>query len=83
MNKRIYLVILLADYLLNQLHKKYDLILLDCAPGFDIEAIATMNVAGGLLLVTNPEYPAVVSAVKLAFPFSQASCDGWSRSEPR
>ncbi|MBU2562794.1 MAG: AAA family ATPase [Nanoarchaeota archaeon] len=52
------------DKLLKDVSKKYDLILLDCAPGFDIEAIATMHVAGGLLLVTNPEYPAIVTAVK-------------------
>ena len=54
------------DDLLDKLTKKYDLILLDCAPGLDIEAIAAMHVAGGLLLVTNPEYPAIVSAVKTA-----------------
>jgi len=52
------------ERLLNNLSKEYDLILLDCAPGFDIESIATMHVAGGLLLVTNPEYPAIVTAVK-------------------
>jgi len=52
------------DVLLSKLSKEYDLILLDCAPGFDIESIATMHVAGGLLLITNPEYPAIVSAVK-------------------
>ncbi len=52
------------EKLLEGFYKDYDLILLDCAPGFDIEAIATMNVAGGLLIVTNPEYPSVASAVK-------------------
>ena len=57
----------LIDYyedLLKDFSKEYDLILLDCAPGFDLEAIATMHVAGGLLLVTNPEYPAIVTAAK-------------------
>jgi septum site-determining protein MinD len=52
------------DKLLGDLSKKYDLILLDCAPGFDIEAIAAMEVAGGLLLVTNPDYPSLVTAAK-------------------
>jgi len=52
------------DKLLKKLFKEYDLILLDCAPGFDIESIATMRVAGGLLLVTNPEYPAIVTIAK-------------------
>jgi len=52
------------ERLLNELANEYDMILLDCSPGFDIEAIATMYVAGGLLLVTNPDYPAIVSAAK-------------------
>lgn len=52
------------DILLTNLVKKYDLILLDSAGGFGIEAIATMQVADGLLLVTNPEYPAVVATAK-------------------
>ena len=52
------------DKLLRDLSKKYDLILLDCAPGFDIESIAAMQVAGGLLLVTNPDYPSLVTAAK-------------------
>lgn len=52
------------DKLLSGLSKKYDLILLDCAPGFDTEAIAAMHVAGGLLLVTNPDYPSLVTAAK-------------------
>lgn len=50
--------------LLKNLSPKYDLILLDCAPGFDLEAIAAMHVAGGLLLVTNPDYPSLVTAAK-------------------
>jgi len=52
------------DRLLNNLSEKYDIVLLDCSPGFDIEAIATMNIAGGLLLISNPEYPSIASAVK-------------------
>jgi len=52
------------DSLLKDLSDEYDLILLDCAPGFDVESVATMHVAGGLILVTNPEYPALVTAAK-------------------
>jgi chromosome partitioning protein len=52
------------DKLLKDLSKEYDLILLDCAPGLDIESIATLHVAGGLLLVTNPDYPSIITAVK-------------------
>lgn len=52
------------DILLTQLVKQYDLVLLDSAPGFGTEAIATMQVADGLILVTNPEYPAIVGTAK-------------------
>lgn len=62
--KNIIKIVKYYDKLLKKLSKEYDLILLDCAPGLDIEAIATMHVAGGLIIVTNPEYPAVVTAIK-------------------
>lgn len=52
------------DILLTQLVKQYDLVLLDSSPGFNTEAIATMQVADGLLLVTNPEYPAIAATAK-------------------
>jgi len=52
------------DILLSQIADQYDLILLDSAPGFGVEAIATMQVADGIMLVTNPEYPALTSTVK-------------------
>lgn len=52
------------DILLTQLVKQYDLVLLDSSPGFSTEAIATMKVADGLILVTNPEYPALVTTAK-------------------
>lgn len=64
MRKNIQKIVNYYDAILSKLYKEYDLILLDCAPGFDIEAIAAMQVAGGLLLVTNPEYPAIITAVK-------------------
>ncbi len=50
--------------LLKQLNKNYDYIILDAAGGFNIESIATMTVSDGILLVTNPEYPAVVATAK-------------------
>lgn len=52
------------EKLLKDLAKKYDLVLLDCAPGFDLEVIAAMYVAGGLLIVTNPDYPSLITAAK-------------------
>ncbi len=52
------------DHLLKNLSKYYDLIFLDASPGFDIESIAAMHVAGGLLIVTNPDYPSIVTAAK-------------------
>lgn len=52
------------DILLSQVVHDYDLILLDSAPGFSIEALAAMQVADGVMLVTNLEYPALSSAIK-------------------
>jgi MinD-like ATPase involved in chromosome partitioning or flagellar assembly len=52
------------ERLLEGLASAYDFILLDCSPGFDLESIAALHVAGGLLLVTNPSYPAIVTAAK-------------------
>jgi MinD-like ATPase involved in chromosome partitioning or flagellar assembly len=52
------------EKLLKLLAKNYDLILLDCAPGFDLESIAAMHIAGGMVLITNPEYPSIASAIK-------------------
>ncbi len=62
--KNIQKIVTYYNRLLSDLSKKYDLILLDCAPGFDVEAIAAMQVAGGLLIVTNPDYPSLVTAAK-------------------
>ncbi len=64
MRKNIQKIVSYYSKMLNGLSKKYDLILLDCAPGFDIEAIAAMHVASGLLLVTNPDYPSLITAAK-------------------
>ena len=52
------------DKLLRNLSKKYDLILLDCAPGFDLESLAAMHIAGGLLLIANPDYPSLITTAK-------------------
>lgn len=50
--------------LLSNLVRRYDLIVIDSAPGFGIEAVAAMQTADALLLVTNPELPAVMMAVE-------------------
>lgn len=60
----IYKIVKHYDRLLKNLSKYYDLIFLDSSPGFDIESIAAMHVAGGLLIVTNPDYPSIVTAAK-------------------
>ena len=52
------------DIFLTRLVDKYDLIILDSAAGFSEESIAAMQIADGLLLVTNPEYPAMVATAK-------------------
>lgn len=62
--KNIQKIVSFYDKLLRNLSKKYDLILLDCSPGFDIEAIGAMHVAGGLLLITNPDYPSLITTAK-------------------
>lgn len=52
------------DILLTELTKKYDLILLDSAPGFNAESIAAMVSSDALIMVTNPELPSVIAAAK-------------------
>lgn len=64
LRKNVFKIVKKYQKILKELSKEYDLILLDCAPGFETESIAAMHVAGGLLLVINPEYPALVSATK-------------------
>jgi len=49
---------------LSGLQEKYDLIFLDCSPGFDLETIAVLHVAGGMIVVTNPDYPSIVTAAR-------------------
>jgi len=52
------------DLLLTDLVKRYDLILLDSAPGFNAESISAMLTSDALIMVTNPELPAVIAAAK-------------------
>jgi septum site-determining protein MinD len=51
--------------LLSDLVKRYDKIIIDSAPGFGLEAVAAMQAADALLLVTNPELPAVMVSAKV------------------
>jgi len=63
-SKNIHKLIGRYDDLLDELADDYDLVLLDSAPGFDMESIAALSVAGGLLVVTNPDYPAMITAAR-------------------
>lgn len=49
---------------LENVSENYDLVLLDCAPGFDLETLAAMHIAGGLIIVTNPDYPSVATSAR-------------------
>lgn len=62
--KNTYKLISNYENILEELADDYDLVLLDSAPGFDMESVAALNVAGGLLLVTNPDYPSMITAAK-------------------
>ncbi|MBI2105957.1 AAA family ATPase [Candidatus Woesearchaeota archaeon] len=48
---------------LSKLSPYYDLVLLDSAPGFGIETLAAMQVSQGVLLITNPELPALAATM--------------------
>ncbi len=52
------------DILLTELVKKYDIILLDSAPGFNAESIAAMLASDGIITVTNPDLPSVIATTK-------------------
>lgn len=49
-----------------KLRKMADVVIYDCAAGLGDEAIAAMEAADELVLVTNPEIPAVTDALKTA-----------------
>lgn len=53
------------NILLSHVIDDFDLVILDSAPGFNVEAATTMRVADGNLIVTNPEYPAIATTIKL------------------
>lgn len=47
-----------------KLKEKYEYIIFDCAAGFGEEVITVMNIADEIIIVTNPEMPAVTDALK-------------------
>jgi len=49
----------------NELRNRCDYIIFDAAAGFGEEVIATMNAADEMIIVTNPEMPAVTDALKV------------------
>jgi septum site-determining protein MinD len=49
---------------IKELAKNYDLVLLDSAPGLGDEVAAVVDAADELLIVTNPELPAVATVLK-------------------
>ncbi len=50
--------------IMKTLKESYDFILLDSAAGFSEEAIATIDAGEEIIIVTNPEMPAVTDALK-------------------
>ncbi|MBT7706101.1 AAA family ATPase [archaeon] len=46
------------------LKAKYEYVIFDCAAGFSEEVIAVMDIADEIIIVTNPEMPAVTDALK-------------------
>lgn len=49
----------------NKLLRRADFIIIDCAAGLSSEAIASVKAADELIVVTNPELPALTDALKL------------------
>ncbi len=49
----------------NELRNRCDYVIFDAAAGFGEEVIATMNAADEMIVVTNPEMPAVTDALKV------------------
>lgn len=47
------------------LDRKFDFVLIDSAPGIEKEAIASIEVADEIIVVTNPELPAITDAIKI------------------
>lgn len=51
--------------LLGSLAKKYDFILVDGAPGIDREALSVVEASDEVVVVTNPDMPAITDAIKI------------------
>lgn len=64
LRENIYKTVKRYERMLEDLSEDYDLIFLDCSPGFDLETLAAMQVAGGVIVVTNPDYPSISTASK-------------------
>lgn len=47
------------------LAKKYDFVLVDGAPGIDREALSVVEASDEVIVVTNPEMPAITDAIKI------------------
>lgn len=50
---------------LTTLAKKYDFVLVDGAPGIDREALSVVEASDEVIIVTNPEMPAITDAIKI------------------
>jgi len=53
-----------VEAVIKQLHNSHDVILIDCAAGLGPEAKEMMAASDSMIVVTNPEYPAVMDAAK-------------------
>ncbi len=51
--------------LLGALAKKYDFVLVDGAPGIDRETLSVVEASDEIIVVTNPDMPAVTDAIKI------------------
>lgn len=47
------------------LDRKFDYVIIDSAPGIEKEAMAAVDVADEIIVVTNPELPAITDAIKI------------------
>lgn len=50
--------------IVDRLHRKADIVLLDSSPGLGKEALATIEASKEIILVTNPNLPAVTDVIK-------------------
>lgn len=53
------------NIIFSHLANKYDLVILDTAPGFNAESVSIMEVTDGILVVSNPDYPTLVATSNL------------------